>query len=356
MSIYAVLGAGNGGQALGAILRHLGHEVILWNRSLDKLKAISDRNGIEVSGQMEFRVSIDITPDISEAIEKAEIIFVVVPANAHLDIGKLMAPYVKSDQAIVLNPGRTAGCLELRNALLEGGCKYLPIILETQSLFCACRSKSPGEVYILSFKKDNYISCTPKSRYGEVKNKLSIIYTNLILAPTTIHTGLENIGAILHPAPVLLNTGWIESRNVFFPHYYFGISRSIASFLEKMDKERLEIANKHGVKVRSVKEWHEDNYGTKGINLFETLQKNSAYASIDAPRELTHRYITEDVPTGLVPISELGRAAGVKTPLIDMIIELGSTLLGIDFREEGRNLRRLRLEGKTINEIKQSFE
>lgn len=322
MSVYAILGAGNGGQALAAILKENGHEVRLWNRSQDKLDAIREGNGIEVSGQMKFHSIIDLlTTDIYEAIENAKIIFVVVPASAHFDIAKLVAPHIKRDQAIILNPGRTAGCLEVRNTLVEDRCKDLPIILETQSLFCACRAATPGNVNILSFKKDNTISCVPTSRFEEVKNEISSVYNNLIFTPSVLHTSMENIGAILHPAPVLLNTGWIESRDVFFPHYYYGISNSIAGFLEKMDMERLDVAKKYGVKVRSLKEWHEDNYGTKGANLFETLQKNSAYASIDAPRVLTHRYINEDIPTGLVPISELGRAAGMKTPLIDMIIE-----------------------------------
>jgi len=357
MSIYAVLGAGNGGQALAAILKKMAHEVRLWNRSLEKLQNIRKYNGINVSGQMMFHANIDcLSVDVSEAIKNAKVIFIVVPASAHQDIAKLVAPHVKRDQAIILNPGRTAGCLEVRNALVEGGCNDLPIILETQSLFCACRAANHGDVNILSFKTDNLISCLPNIRFAEVRNELLSIYNNLIFAPSVLHTSMENIGAILHPAPVLLNTGWIESRDVFFPHYYYGISRSIAGFLEKIDTERLEVARAYGVKVRSVKEWHEDNYGTKGANLFETLQKNSSYASIDAPRMLQHRYITEDIPTGLVPISELGRAAGVKTPLMDMIIELGSTLLEIDFRKEGRNLRRLGLAGKTINEIIKSFE
>jgi opine dehydrogenase len=357
MSIYAVLGLGSGGQALAAILKHKDHGIRLWNRSPGKLQAIRDNNGIDVNGQMMFRVSIDkLTANVSDATENAKIIFVVVPASAHRDIADFVAPHIKRDQAIILNPGRTAGCLDFRNALLNGGCNDLPIILETQSLFCACRSDRPGNVNIISFKRDNTISCTPKARFGEVKNDLMSIYDNLIFAPSVLHTSMENIGAILHPAPVLLNTGWIESRDVFFPHYYYGISKSIAGFLEKMDLERLEVAQKYGIEVRSVKQWHEDNYGTIGSNLFETLQKNSAYASIDAPRVLTHRYITEDIPTGLVPISELGRAAGIKTPLIDMIIDLGSDLLEMDFRKKGRNLRSLGLEGKSINEIKQSFE
>ncbi|HOV65532.1 MAG TPA: NAD/NADP octopine/nopaline dehydrogenase family protein [Bacillota bacterium] len=352
MSIYAVLGAGNGGQALAAVLKQMGHEVRLWNRSQGTVGAIQHGRGIQVTGQITFHARIDkVTSDISEALDKARIIFIVVPASAHLDVAKLIAPHIRGDQAIVLNPGRTMGCLEVRNALRENGLSELPIIMETQSLFCACRASSPGNVNILSFKADNHISCIPKRRFVEVKDALSAIYRNMLLAPSVLYTGFENIGAILHPAPVLLNTGWIESRDVFFPHYYYGISKSVAAFLEKIDLERLEVAEEYGVKVRSVKVWHEDNYGCKGSNLFETLQRNSAYASVDAPRVLKHRYITEDIPTGLVPISELARAAGLKTPLTDMIIELGNALLKIDFWAEGRNLRRLGLEGKTASEI-----
>ena len=357
MSIYAVMGAGNGGQALAAILKTKGNEVRLWNRSKEKLDAIRKGHGIKVSGQMNFHAMIDLlTDNVCTAIENSKIIFVVLPANAHLDVAKLIAPHIKCDQAIILNPGRTAGALDVRNALLDAGCNDLPIILETQSLFCACRADRPGNVNILSFKKDNSISCIPKACLDKVKSELYYIYENIIFTPSVLHTSMENIGAILHPAPVLLNTGWIESRDVFFPHYYYGISKSIARFIEKMDMERLAVAEKYGVQVRSVKKWHEDNYGTEGSNLYETLQKNSAYASIDAPRIMTHRYITEDIPTGLVPISELGRAAGIKTPMIDMIIQLGTALLGIDFRKEGRNLKRLGLTGKTIGEIKQAFE
>jgi opine dehydrogenase len=357
MSVYAVLGAGNGGQALAGILKKNGHEVRLWNRSIDKLHAINENKGIDVCGRLNFHATIDkLTSNISEAIANAKIIFIVVPASAHFDIAKRIAPHVKKNQSIILNPGRTAGCLEVRNVLSANGCSDLPNILETQSLFCACRTIYPGKVNIISFKIDNSISCIPRYKLDELKSELALIYNNKICPCSVLQTSIENIGAILHPAPVILNSGWIESRDVFFPHYYYGISRSIARFLERMDIERMAVADKYGLAVRSVKEWHEYNYGAKGKDLFDTLQKNSDYASIDAPRTLTHRYITEDIPTGLVPISELGRAAGINTPIIDLIIEIGSSLLEIDFRKEGRNLQRLGLEGKTVEEIKKAFD
>ncbi|HOS28584.1 MAG TPA: NAD/NADP octopine/nopaline dehydrogenase family protein [Lachnospiraceae bacterium] len=356
MSIYSVLGAGNGGQALSALLKRMGHEVHLWNRGSATINALNSLGAIELKGQCHVKAKLDlITTHLEDAVRDAEIIFIVIPANAHREIALRMGRFVGNKQAIILNPGRTGGVLEFIQGLTEAGSYSLPLVMETQSLLCACRAHAPGILDILSFKRENTISGIPRSRIEDLLPQLNSIYGNLKLANTTLETGLDNIGAILHPTPVLLNSGWIESRDVFFPHYYYGISRSVAALVEKIDSERLQVARKYGVAVSSVKQWHENNYGFKGRDLYETLQGNSAYASIDAPRTLTHRYLTEDIPTGLVPISELGRTAGVPTPHIDMMIELGNAMLNVDFRKNGRNLKRLGLEGKGIEEIRRSF-
>ena len=57
--------------------------------------------------------------------------------------------------------------------------------------------------------------------------------------------------------------------------------------------------------------------------------------TIVEPETLDHRYITEDVPYGLIPISELGRKLGVTTPLIDSFIEIASMIIQKDFRKTG---------------------
>ena len=356
---YAVLGAGNGGQALAALLKHQGHTVRLWARNaalVDRMN-LSERR-IEVYGALRATVTLDtITSDIGQASEGASILFVVVPANVHFEIASRLAAIVENTQTVILNPGRTAGVVEFIHTLLSCGLQKeaLPLVLETQSLFCACRARSAGVVDILSFKKENVIGGMPMEGIPGVLEKCASVYGNLKIASNTLVTGLDNMGALLHPTPVLLNTGWIESREVFFGHYYQAISPSVASFIEKMDVERFVIAERLQVPVRSVKQWHEEVYGFQGESLFETLHGNSAYASIDAPRTLCHRYLTEDIPTGLVPLSELGKLIGFPTPHVDIIIKLGCAMLGIDFCSQGRNLARLGLQGKTIAEIKEIF-
>ena len=53
----------------------------------------------------------------------------------------------------------------------------------------------------------------------------------------------------------------------------------------------------------------------------------------------------------LVPLSSLGAMLGVPTPAIDMVIELGSILHGVDYRAQGRTVERLGIEGMTVENI-----
>jgi len=71
---------------------------------------------------------------------------------------------------------------------------------------------------------------------------------------------------------------------------------------------------------------------------------------------MAHKYVTEDVPCGLVAMSGLGDAVGVATPVIDGLIALSSAMLGRDLTAEGRTLAALGLAGKNREQIVEAFE
>ena len=72
---------------------------------------------------------------------------------------------------------------------------------------------------------------------------------------------------------------------------------------------------------------------------------------------MDHKYVTEDVPSGLVAMAALGDAAGVDTPVIDGLIALSSSVLGRDLtKPDGRTLDYLGLAGKTVEQIRTVFE
>ena len=66
----------------------------------------------------------------------------------------------------------------------------------------------------------------------------------------------------------------------------------------------------------------------------------------------SHKYISEDVPVGLMPMRALGAAAGVPTPRIDAVVELACTLAGDEFSDTARTLERMGLAGMDARGIK----
>ena len=53
-----------------------------------------------------------------------------------------------------------------------------------------------------------------------------------------LNTGLDNMGAIFHPALTLLNAGWIEHTHGDYQFYIDGVTPSVARVLEVLDRER----------------------------------------------------------------------------------------------------------------------
>ncbi len=49
--------------------------------------------------------------------------------------------------------------------------------------------------------------------------------------------------------------------------------------------------------------------------------------------------------------AELGRLAGVPTPITDAHVTLSESMMGRDYHAEGVNLEKMGLEGKTIEQV-----
>lgn len=331
-----IMGGGHQGLAMAAHLSLNGVRCSLWNRSLQNIKDIIDNGEIFCSGIVNGTAKIHrASTDVSENLQK--LIMVTTPSSAHRDLARILAPYVDETYTIVLNPGRTFGALEFSQVLAENGCKSMPLIAETQTIVYTCRREKGNAVSIYALKNDVLISAIDSKDTQTVIDRLpECIREYFVPAKNYVETSLGNVGMILHCAPVLMNIGWIENDKVDFKYYYEGISYSIAHFLEKLDKERVEVSKAMGYPVESLVEWLKRTYGTTGENLFECLQNNKYYKSIDAPLTIHHRYIDEDVPTGLVPVEAAGVRMGVPTPNISLIIDLANAIMDKDYREIGR--------------------
>jgi len=355
MYSVAVIGAGNGGQAMAAYLALNGCKVNLYNRKANRIEVIRKKGGIDLSGLYRgFGKLNKVTTNMEEAIEDIELIMVVTPAVAHKFLAKEMAPYLVSGQKIVLNPGRTGGALEFYNTIKSAGCKADVIISEAQTFIYASRVIGPAQARIFGAKKRVAIAALPSNRTREVVDLLFNVFPQFLPVENVLKTSLDNIGAIFHPAPTLLNMAWIESTAGDFNYYQEGISPTVSKIMERLDQERMEVANALGVVPVSAADWLRMSYGVQGKTLHDLLQKNNQYYGIKAPQYINHRYIFEDVPMSLVPIASIGKKFNIETPTIDMIINLANMVFDTDFRKMGRTVDSLgisRLNSEQITSL-----
>jgi opine dehydrogenase len=352
---YAVLGAGHGGRAMAAHLALMGNRVTLYNRTPERISAIKARGGIDLDssdGEIRgFGRLALVTSDICQALSSADLVMVVVPSSAHADIARTAAPHLRDGQIIVLHPGRTLGAIEFVKILCDAGCKADVTIAEAETFIYASRSDGPAQARIFRIKESVPLAALPAKRTAQVLEALAPAYPQFIDGISVLHTGLNNMGAIFHPALTLLNAGRIESTHGDYQFYIEGVTPSVARVLEVLDRERVTVAASLGIRARTAMEWLQMAYNATGEDLDEAIHNQTGYYGIKAPTTLNHRYIFEDVPMSLVPIAALGQHYGVSVRGMDSIIRLACIIHKTDYWRRGRTLDKLGIERLSVGEL-----
>jgi opine dehydrogenase len=340
---HTVIGAGHGGKAMAAHLALMGFSVTLYNRTPEHIEIIKKRGGIELDsadGSVHgFGKLTKVTSDIGEAVKHAEIIQVVLPSSAHADIASAAAPHLTDGQIIILHPGRTCGC------------KANVTVAEAETFIYASRSDGPAQARIFRIKEAVPLAALPAIRTSQVLEMIQEAYPQFIDGVNVLNTGLNNMGAIFHPALTLLNAGWIEATHGDYQFYIDGVTPSVARVLEVLDRERVTVASSLGIRARTSLEWLKLAYDTDGEDLHEAIHNQPGYYGIKAPPTLHHRYLFEDVPMSLVPIASLGKRYGVSVRGMESMIQIASIIHRTDYWRRGRTVEKLGLEQWSVSEL-----
>lgn len=347
----AIIGAGNGGQAIAGYLAMTGCQTSLYDIDVEKITALKKLGGVHLEGRINGFGKMDcITTDIEEAVKGAEIVMVTTVANAHIAVAKSLAPYIEEGQIIILNPGRTCGALVFKETISDCCCKKRYYLGEAQTLVYACRLIENGFVNVIGIKDEVLLSGLPAADTNYILKKAKSLYPSFVKADNVLRTSLENIGAIFHPCVLLFNAATIERNNVFW--FYRDMTEQVAEFIEKFDAERLAVGKAYGIELLGVKDWISFAYkDTEGDTLCERMRNNPAYHDIKSPSTIFTRQLTEDIPTGVLPIMQLGKVAGVETPLLESMVHICEALLNMDLHTNGRSMKNLGLEGMNKEEI-----
>lgn len=354
----AVLGGGNGAHTVAADLTLKGLSVNMFEMEefASSMQTVFDTGEIEmtgVAGQGKAKLNL-VTTDLAAAIRDVEVIFIILPGFTITTYARLLAPHLTENQMVIFMPG-TLAALEFRQTLRDCGNLKEIITAEVGGLPFATRLIAPGKVQTFHIRAVCPLAAVPGNQGSVVFEKISGLYP-FTLKKTVIETGMGHLTPLLHPAGCLLNTGRIERSHGEFYMYEEGMTPSVVQVIEALDRERIQIGKRLGIDLPTgVDMMVESAYGPRGT-LWESLNGSAGLTPVKGPPSLDNRYVTEDIPYGLVAWASLGDAVGVDTPIMDSLVEIGSVIMGKNCWQEGRNLEKMGLAGLDLEQIKVFLE
>lgn len=360
----AILGGGNGAHAWSADLSLGGHEVHLCELPAFKENiepAIKKGNKIEIVGKArEGTAEIAmITTDIKKAVKGVDMINVVMPAFGHEPWFRELIPVLEDGMMIVMHPGNY-GCLRLMKMMEEMGVKKDIIVGDASTLVYTCRRYGPAQVRVNGFKKNVGIAALPPKNTKKVLAALEeIIPGRFIPADNVLQIALENGNAQFHTPIMVLNAGRVEDQKGEFLFYIEGASPTVSKMVQILSDENAEVGKALDMTITDPKDSLRLMYDAHGDNMYECFQNTEPYhdrVCESAPSYLKHRYLSEDTPYGLVPLSSIGKLVGVPTPVTDLFIGMSSLLNETDFMKTGLTVEKLGLAGLTKEEIIQKVK
>ena len=355
-----IIGAGNGGCAAAADLTLQGFDVRLYGRSPETVAPLQAIGGVHYEGVLGdgFAKIPLITTKAGEAIEGAEAVLVMGPTQAHENMAATVAPHLKPEQIFFAAPGHTLTLLA--HTLRRLGHKS-PVTCESSTLPYICRKTEPDKVRVSRKSAKLRFAAFPSARTAELLKRMKPLFPSLEAVPSVLDTVFYYTNAIHHPPALLCNIGRVESTDGDYCHYYDGITPSVGKIIDALDRERVGVAAALGISVPKLSEhFFQMNYtseeGRKGGTAYDVFHNSEPNRWIRAPKTVDHRFFNEDIPFGLIPFAELGRLAGVPTPVSNSTILLAEIATGKSYWDGGLTLKKMGLEGLDVAGVKKLLE
>ena len=347
MMKIAILGAGNAGCSVAADLSLKGHEVFLIKTS----KSMHDQNFehifhnggkislLESGVRKDTKISL-VTRDISK-ISQVELIIVYVQTNYHESLIRKIVPFLHQDQIVLINPGYLSTAYFLK---IDSNPNY--ILVEAEISFVDCRILLPGLVRVGFRNVRNPLGVFPNKRKAEAKECLKKVGYPFVYTDSVVEAGLHNPNLIVHTIGGIMSIPRIEKTNGNYYMYKEVFTPSVWKLLKALDNEKMDVLTALNLPRLSYPE------ACKFRNVLDDDKEADEvfrwYASLPVltkgPKVVDSRFITEDVPQGLVLLESLGKYLKVSTPVTSSLIEIANACLERDFRKSGRSLERLGYE------------
>jgi len=302
-----------------------------------------------------------ITNDASKAVPGCNLIIFTVPAFAHEGYFRAIAPYIEPNTVVVGLPSQPGFQFQCCDLLGLGG--KTTAIVSFESLPWACRIESFGRLVQVLGPKDT-LACAIIKRgckplFPILKTIQYVIGREPKLTEAANYLSINLLAdAVVHP-PMMYGTwrDWDGKPMAEKPLFYQGLSEFCADMLDRVSTELFQTAQAIQGKypdmdmsdVIHLFDWYKLNY-KESIKDFSSLRMAmktcTAYDGLCHPMkdagdgkfvpDFGYRYMTEDIPFGMVVFRGIAELAGVPTPAMDETLTWGQKILGKEFLKDGK--------------------
>jgi predicted dinucleotide-binding enzyme len=376
-SSLAICGSGNGAHALAVVASRNFDGAIDWlvgsEAKAGLLRRSVTASELHSTGVVEApaRSLRTISADPAEIIPYADIVLIVVPAFAHASVLDRIRPHVSEDTLIGCMP--TRGGFEFEASKLEyrkSGKR--PQIFGLQTLPWSTRVKDFGKVvHIGALKAEVILAALPATHAPRIAAHLTeILGTRVVATQSFLALTLGNPGQFIHSGLMyghFSTWGGEEYEEGSIPMLYAGATEEMGDTVARLSDEAMAVAGEVEAQsdgalmlesvVLPIHDWLQTAYGqvTGDTSTVGSCFRTGPIQARKAPMteirpgrfvpDFGYRYLTEDVPFGLVATKAVAEIAGVTTPTIDDVIGWAQSVLEKTYLVDGR------LEGANTTEL-----
>ncbi len=343
--------AGAGSVAFGnaALLEQAGHRVMLWSPSGARTANIAAGEPLVAEGAIEGVFHPAVAQHAEELAHWADVILLALPAYGHKSVMDALAPHVQENHTILISSHASFGALYLSKLLSARGVS--PSIVAWGTTATTGRQDA-NRVMVNTIRAKIDIATIPHSDSAKALSISRRLFgERFVERDGLLAIALSNLNPQNHMGIALGNMTRMEQGETWSQGQ--NVTPNVGRLLEALDEERLAIADRLGLSVRTIFEhfhlsFHVPVASISGMN----QEMHAAGRGGTGPATADSRYVTEDVPYGLLPTVKLGELTGQTATLHQAGIDIFSAMYGIDFEQANDLLPALDLPAISLAQLK----
>ncbi len=347
----AILGTGGIGRGYAAYVASSGHVPILWSPTGNGLAAPGC--DLMATGAVAATQPVRVAGSCAGAVEGAQTVLVAVTGNGLRATLRALAPVLVDGQLVVISAHLSFAALYLSRLMAARGVQVTIAAWATTAL--TGRKGTDSSVHISGKRARLDVAALPAGRAAAALCGCQALFGDAFdLRPDLLAIMLSNLNPPAHMANMLCNLTRAEKGEVWVN--YEGLTPAVCRLIGALDGERRRLAAAFGLNVRSIEDHFVGSFHVTRAPLAEMAAIVAGRRQeLKGPATLDTRFVTEDVPFGLLPLVLLGRVANTPMPLHEAGVAMFSALYGRDFQSENDLLPELGLADWTPEQLHEAM-